>query len=304
MKTTPLAAGLSALAVSFLLASCGDGSTAKIADNYTPPATFTETVDTADIDSSDIREPGRVTADSSVQDRKIYRDSESYTYLESSSYIEPGMKYFVDTAEGLAQCSFGWTVEFKNDPGTFYNLTAGHCGEVGDKVYMDFEGTGDPSHYIHVGTFAWQLYEETTMDEDYSLIQFLEGAEKYMTGTPNLLVGGDREELNLLGWEDAGWLEKTKPYMCRLGFRSGLSCGNYQEMVDDNEVAFDNIVDHGDSGGVIWAFDPDDSSGRGIRAVAITSWGTRDDATTAVGQTIDKVMEEFAESGNPLVIRA
>lgn len=304
MKNPMLATAAAALSVGFLLASCGDGSTAEIADNYAPPATFTESVDAEAVDNADIREPDRIEADTSaVEDRKIYRDSESYAYLDTSSYIEPGMKYYVDTAEGIGQCSFGWTVEFKDDPGILYNLTAGHCGDVGDKVYVDLDQTGDPSRYIHVGTFAWQLYDEQTMDDDYSMIQFLDGAERFMTGTPNLLIGGEQGELDLLGWEDAAWLEKTKPYMCRLGYRSGLSCGNYQEMVGHNEVAFDNITDHGDSGGVIWAFDPEDASGRGIRAVAITSWGTSEDATTTVGQTIDRVMELFAEDDRQLVMR-
>lgn len=298
MKTSRAAAGISALAVSLVLASCSDGSTAKVVDNYTPPATFTDAADTQDLGKLDTSSPEKVEQDpETIEKREILRDSESYQYLSTPNYIEPSARYYVDSAEGLASCSFGWFVQEKGNRDATYNLTAGHCGNPGDKVYMDPSGTEDPRQFIGVGEFVWQAFdsESSAMNggDDYALIQFYPELvdEDVMTGTPNFQIFGKQGELELAGWEDSTWLEKNKPYMCRLGWRSGITCGEYQKMVDDTNVAFDGITDHGDSGGVIWAFDPADSSMHTIQAVAITSWvNFAEDAATTNGKTIDKVM--------------
>lgn len=307
MKKCMPSAAVAVLSSVLVLTACGDGPTASVAESRDAPSTFAESVDTEGIDEREIQEPDRIEQDSSsVEERQIYRDSDSYRYLESSSYIEPGMKYYVETSDGIGECSFGWTVRVDEDPDSLYNLTAGHCGDVGDEVYMDLDQTGDPAHFIHVGTFAWQLFEgesdATAGGDDYALIQFLDGAEEFMTGTPNLWFGDTQEDLELVGWEDAVWLEENQPYMCRLGFRSGLSCGEFLEMTQASEVAYDNIQDHGDSGGVVWAFDPSDPMMTTIRAVAVTSWGSTADATTAYGKTVDRVFESFSDDGMPLTI--
>lgn len=298
MKTTMFATAAAALLADLLLTSCGDGSTAEVADNYTPPATFTSSADADDLDKLDTTPPEQIEQDpDTVEKREILRDSESYQYLSAPNFIEPGAMYYVDTDQGLGQCSFGWTVREKGREDATYNLTAGHCGNPGDKVYMDPGGTEDPKQFIGIGEFVWQAFDSeaaaTQGGDDYALIQFYpEFVDKdIMTGTPNFQLFGQQGDLELAGWEDAAWLEKNKPYMCRLGWRSGITCGEYQEMVDETNVAFDGITDHGDSGGVIWAFDPADSSMGSIRAVAITSWvDFAEDAATTNGKTIDKVM--------------
>ena len=109
----------------------------------------------------------------------------------------------------------------------------------------------------------------------------------------NPRVSMSDEPVEIRGYADASWLSANQPYMCRLGFRTGLSCGSYEEITNEYTVTFANITDHGDSGGVIWAFDPNDSSQKNIYAVAVNSYTSEYDATTVGGKLIEPVMTDF-----------
>ena len=226
----------------------------------------------------------------SVEQRKIFRDSETFSYLNEKGGIQPGSKYIIQHADGSSgSCSFGWTVGPKNDRSEIYNLTAGHCGKTGDKVYA-FTEQGES---VHVGQFVMSQYDETSealsSGRDYALIKFNSNAIN-IPGTPNVTAGGS--PLKLAGWTDSQWLEENNPYICRMGWRSGLSCGQFQKMVSDTTMVYDNISDRGDSGGVIWAVDPKDPSQTTIYAVGVASFLTMTDATSAGGKVIGPVMEE------------
>ncbi|MGP5589778.1 hypothetical protein [uncultured Corynebacterium sp.] len=243
-------------------------------------------------DTSALAASSRATADVTErpQNRPIIRNSEDFRFLENPDYLEPGARYLTDNGDGTTlSCSFGWLVGMESEGRTF-NLTAGHCGSVGDEVYVE-TSSGDT---VRVGQFVWQAYDgEANIGtaNDYALIEFYDDVAGATVGTPDVTF--DDIPVELAGWRDATWLEQTQPYMCRLGYRSGLSCGTFQEMTNTNTVMFDNISDHGDSGGAIWAFDPADPSGSKIYAVAVNSFINENDATSAGGKTIDQVMEHF-----------
>ncbi|CUU66594.1 hypothetical protein ACTXKQ_09350 [Corynebacterium variabile] len=219
------------------------------------------------------------------QERPILRNSKDFDFLEFGDYLEPGAKYHTDDGS----CSFGWLVGMESG-GPTSSLTAGHCGNVGDTVYVD-TSSGDT---IPVGEFIWQAFDGEAnigTGNDYAIIRFYDDVLYATLGTPEVTF--DDVPVELAGWRDAAWLEQNKPYMCRLGYRSGLSCGTFQEMTNSNTVMFDNISDHGDSGGAIWAVDPADPTGSKIYAVAVNSFGNENDATSAGGKTIDQVMGHF-----------
>ncbi|MFH0411462.1 hypothetical protein ACG98H_05915 [Corynebacterium sp. L4756] len=223
-----------------------------------------------------------------VGDRRIYRNSSKFRDLETAGYMEPGASYLTwkNTADRWGQCSFGWWVG--NDT-KIYNLTAGHCGEVGDKVYVDTSG----GEQVHIGEFVYSAYDEGALvsGPDYGLIEIHPDYFSYVVTNPRVSMSDS--PVRLQGVARTEWLESAKPYMCRLGFRSGLSCGSYEEMVNHYTVKFANITDHGDSGGAIWAFDPRDSTQTEIWAVAVNSYGSDYDATFAAGKVIEPVMDEF-----------
>ncbi|HJC86197.1 MAG TPA: S1 family peptidase [Candidatus Corynebacterium faecigallinarum] len=223
-----------------------------------------------------------------ARERKVYRNSADFQFLDTDGLLTPGAKYIVDGAGGQGNCSFGWMVHPENDNSRLLNLTAGHCGEVGDKVYVRADG----QNAVNVGEIVWQAYSgsdgQVDGGPDYALIEIYSEYFEYAFATPAVNMGSTQVELK--GWAGKDWLEENQPYMCRLGFRSGLSCGNFQKMTNDISVTYDAISDHGDSGGVVWAFDPSDSSQTSIYAVGVTSWLQYEDATTAGAKTVESPM--------------
>ncbi len=196
--------------------------------------------------------PGVQESPAIARERKVHRNSADFQFLDTDGTLAPppGAKYIVDGSGGQGNCSFGWMVHPEGDNSRLLNLTAGHCGDVGDKIYSDYFG--------------------------------------YASATPSVSMGSTQVEVK--GWAGKDWLEENQPYMRRLGFRSGFSCGNLQQMTNDISTTYDAISDHGDSGGAVWAFDPSDSSQTSIYAVGVTSWLRYEDAATAGAKTVESVM--------------
>lgn len=226
-----------------------------------------------------------------VGERRIYQNSSKFRDLETSGMLEPGARYRTWHEDGSGpgswgSCSFGWFVGTNTQ---IYNLTAGHCGEVGDAVYVHTSGR-DP---VYVGEFVHSDFDDAKISSgpDYGLIQIESRYFDNVVTNPRVSMSGEPVEIR--GYADASWLSANQPYMCRLGFRTGLSCGSYEEITDEYTVTFANITDHGDSGGVIWAFDPNDSSQKNIYAIAVNSYTSEYDATTVGGKLIEPVMTDF-----------
>lgn len=112
--------------------------------------------------------------------------------------MQPGAKYVVKHADGTAGfCSFGWSVGPKNDTSKLYNLTAGHCGEVGDKVFA-FNKSGE---HIHVGKFVMSQLDGTKESigpgADYALISFNSNVTNTVR-TPSVAMRS--RQVSLAGW--------------------------------------------------------------------------------------------------------
>lgn len=232
--------------------------------------------------------PGVQESPAIARERKVYRNSADFQFLDTDGTLAPGAKYIVDGSGGQGNCSFGWMVHPEGDNSRLLNLTAGHCGDVGDKIYVHAQG----QNAVNVGEIVWQAYSgsngQVDGGPDYALIEIYSDYFGYASATPSVSMGSTQVEVK--GWAGKDWLEENQPYMCRLGFRSGLSCGNFQQMTNDISMTYDAISDHGDSGGAVWAFDPSDSSQTSIYAVGVTSWLRYEDAATAGAKTVESVM--------------
>lgn len=312
MKKTSTTATAALLASVLLLTACDDGSSSESSQessnipessdevNPIPESTSTESPENEDREQFGEEPRNEFEVDpSEVEEDKVIRDSEHYEYLETPPIIEPGAKYFSISEDGeMGMCSLGWMVQQEGDESRTYNLTAGHCGNPGDIVALDTVGNEDPADMVEIGQFIWQDFDETAEEslDDYALIEF---APQYvdpeiMTGTPDYRLHGEDKDLNLAGFLDTSDLADEYLELLsfgRLGFRNGLSIGPYKERPVDNAVTFGGIADHGDSGGAVWAFDPEDPTT--IYAVGVTSYIDFDDSSIATGATIDKVMEEL-----------
>lgn len=138
----------------------------------------------------------------------VYHSSEEWAWLEHPGQVIPGGRIL--NVDGGGSCSTGFLVG--HGPRRFI-LTAGHCGDVGDRFAVD-DARG-------AAAWAGQMVEsayERVGGVDIGLIE--------LTGTAPAEATPPVEE-PLLGWAGADWLERTRPTICRLGYRTGLSCGDY-----------------------------------------------------------------------------
>lgn len=219
---------------------------------------------------------GEATGLKQERDRsQIYRLSKGFEFLHHPGGVIPGGRYLNLTKEN--SCSFGWTVVSDEFPGVPLNLTAGHCGDAGDKI-----GIQEPDGSIkEIGEFVWTTGWNGKENPDWALIKTY--------GVPvqsALPIDG----YNFSDWVNHSYLNSNKPYSCSLGFRSGISCGEFIEMTNEITMSFESISDHGDSGGPIWVFDPNSNK---VYAAAVNSWGESTDATAAKVVLIEPVMQEF-----------
>lgn len=241
--------------------------------------------------------PSKAEIDTGQVDKgEILRDSSNFQYLSKPEWIMPGAKYFVADSDGqLEMCSFGWMVNQPNSPNQVYNLTAGHCGDPGNQVYLDPSGAEDPSGFVKIGQFVAQDFageQNIQTGADYALIQIEPAMNKYIRYTPDITVMG-ADKLDLVGPAASAELTRSKPYTCHLGWRSGLSCGPFREITNDTNFVFEGISDHGDSGGVVWSFDESDPAKTRIYASGIVSWVQFEgDAAATNAKTINQVLTE------------
>lgn len=263
-------------------------TTTSIASTRMPNPTIESDVpetNVADSDS-DVKGPGHESSTlmgKKSTNERIYRKSEGWEILEYPPYVMPGGRFVVESADGSrSQCSFGWWVYNQDEPSRHYVTSAGHCGEKGDQVYIQ----DNSGRYQKVGEFVWSAFdtENRSSPIDHALIE-LTVSPQSVEGTPAV------QNLKLVGWASASWLEEAQPRICRLGYRSGLSCGSYRGMVENYMFSYDNISDHGDSGGAIWAVSPDNP--REVYAVGMASYGFEEDATSAGASLLAPIMGEF-----------
>ena len=199
------------------------------------------------------------------QDSPIYQNVRDWEWLSASGRAQPGTKFFTDDGN----CSAGWMVSVDSRD---FILTAGHCGKRNDAVYLPHP---DGSNSF-LGRFVESAYTETG-HADYALIE-LQGDS--WTSSPPF-------EEPLAGWRGAAWLEQYRPRICHLGWRTGLSCGDFIS-VTGSILHFRGISDGGDSGGPVFAV----VDGQ-LLAVGVISYGQDTDATRISASLIEEPMQRW-----------
>lgn len=204
---------------------------------------------------------------------KIYQNSEGFEFLETPGQVVPGGKFISSSGTG---CSFGWMVYSRNETnGRKYMVTAGHCGDQGDRVYI----RGEDGYDTEVGEIVDSTGGRLSDGSDYALVEVTNTARSAQLP----LTDPDFD-----GWQSQAWVAANNPRICRLGYRTGISCGTYLQM-KNNTIFYEGIQDHGDSGGPVWA-----ETGDGKRyAIGITSYGFTEDATAAGAAALEPWMDKF-----------
>lgn len=220
--------------------------------------------------------------DDSAQRSEIYRNSEDYDFLgDRPGGLMPGGEYFTepDASGESSSCSTGWMVTKDDQPGRVFMLTAGHCVTQGEAIYYQDE-SGTP---VRAGVAVMSTGEDLDHDLDYALIDVTDAP----AWSPNIPVN---DSVQVEGWRDAAWAEESNPYVCRIGYRSGLSCGAFLQRDTENIFRYENISDHGDSGGPVWAYDSEEDA---WFAVGVTSFGVEEDATNAGALSVGPMMDRY-----------
>ncbi|UIZ92698.1 hypothetical protein JZY91_02695 [Corynebacterium sp. CNCTC7651] len=179
----------------------------------------------------------------------VFHSSSDLQWLQRPGMVFPGARYTTYGPDGKAKgnCSFGWMLQ---DPQTrtYYNATAGHCGVVGDRVYIQKnDGT-----MVFAGRFVESTGKPKTPDALDLAIISLEGSQARISSslpTKYLKIIPAKPVTKVMRSAE---LEQTQPFICRLGYRTGLSCGYYLRPVNRDVFLHISPADNGDSGGPIW----------------------------------------------------
>ena len=94
-------------------------------------------------------------------------------------------------------------------------------------------------------------------------------------------------DMRIAGAASTDWLKEHRPRLCRLGFKTGLSCGKFIA-VEGESVVYENISDRGDSGGPVFT----ESDGK-LLAVGLTSGVWDEDKTTATAQLVEPLVKRW-----------
>ncbi|MDO4908697.1 MAG: hypothetical protein Q3962_02445 [Corynebacterium sp.] len=199
--------------------------------------------------------------------------------------------------------------------------TAGHCGKVGSKWYYlkakDNDPTGQRYDQVYIGqtvmNFACTYSPDADnckntgnmLDYDLSVIQIDPAFTAAHKDDGVIQPGLTQSELDNIvqpikqknGWDFTGYnlsnlnwgapmsydeIDKTNPLICRLGWKTGMSCGVKSTTVSGTStltqylMSFTTSAEQGDSGGTVFAITKD-----GLRPVGIhtSSWKSSDSST-------------------------
>ncbi|WKD61282.1 hypothetical protein CCICO_06275 [Corynebacterium ciconiae DSM 44920] len=114
-------------------------------------------------------------------------------------------------------------------------ITAGHCGDEGDKIYAK-DRSGQKAFLGEVVASDFSL-EKT----DWTLVDVTHVKAAWRLSPPF--------KAKLVGSLTVEQMDDVRPQICRLGWITGLSCGDYREGVSDLMFEAHAPADHGDSGG-------------------------------------------------------
>lgn len=153
-------------------------------------------------------------------------------------HVVPGGQ-ILNINNGFA-CSAGWLTGAGDRR---FIITAGHCGVPG-QLFAVPDGHGN---YPVIGSMVDSRVNGSPagiFGVDIGLI------ELYPTTIATAALPLDAQ---VSGWQSLGWLEATRPEICRLGYRTGLSCGPYYTYGNEGQFYYQGFSNTGDSGGPIFA---------------------------------------------------
>ncbi|BAC19420.1 hypothetical protein [Corynebacterium efficiens YS-314] len=171
--------------------------------------------------------------------------------VEIVGYVQPGSR-ILNLDNGYA-CSAGWLAGVGDRR---FVITAGHCGAPGH-LFATSDGQGN---YPVIGSMVESYVNGSDagiFGADIGLI------ELYPTTIAN---AGLPSHGAVAGWQDLAWLEATRPEICQVGYRTGLSCGPYSGPGHEGLFYHQGSTRTGDSGGPVFAL-----HGGQLWAVGVTS---------------------------------
>lgn len=187
--------------------------------------------------------------------------------------LRPGVSIYVvnQATQMQSTCTLGWLV--LSPRGEVQALTAGHC-RTGPEIDVEDQVSGVKRV---AGTWVRSEYSKDG--------RVMEGSD---IGTVALASGLGHSVRTLDGLAPAGVTtaqelrDHPPARICKRGGQTGLSCGPMVGISEDR-VAFRAAVDHGDSGGPVWAV----SNTGVVTALAVVAGQSNDDSSIAVGQLIN-----------------
>ncbi|WP_157108846.1 hypothetical protein [Corynebacterium aquilae] len=201
----------------------------------------------------------------------IYRDSRNWRVLSTPGMLTPGGQ--IINLSRRTTCSVGFIV-IRNHHREV--LTAGHCGSPGD-LFGYVAVDPQRGHPVAI-PFGRMLISYQTRDgsRDYGLIDA--GNAPYRTSPFRPEVAGTPMRSSVL--------PKYNPTICQLGYRSGMSCGDFIGFERGSVINFYGISDHGDSGGPVYA-----KINGSYRPIGMTSYGYSAHATKAYATSLEAIVD-------------
>lgn len=191
-----------------------------------------------------------------------------WSWLQAPGQLVPGARIHNTTAAKV--CSAGWLVRRQEQ---VFLLTAGHCGHLGDTFAVATPDGEETSFGVVVETV-----DDPGSAADYALIQvFSDLAGAYRAGPGQEPVTAAARLQDEIGPGDE---------ICRLGFRTGLSCGALRGVdTDGRRFRFAGVTDHGDSGGPVFLRHDGEMTPLGI-----VSGSPRGDDTLVIAEALTPVL--------------
>ena len=181
-----------------------------------------------------------------AQPAQSRQETHGWEWLGSPGGIVPGGR--IRNASADEACSVGWIAAREE---RIFVITAGHCGHAGDSFTYANSQDEETTFGVVVAS------ENEGVARDYSIIELFSDQREMVRPLPleNRLDGPGRVEDLAVGETE----------VCRLGHRTGLSCGPLLE-VDSagGGFAVGAESDYGDSGGPVYTIRDGDVIGLGI----------------------------------------
>lgn len=205
----------------------------------------------------------------------LYHNRQDWLFLEAPGKIVPGGRIYNTRTGGY--CSTGFIASRDNRA---FIVTAGHCGNVGDQFLVEDSYGGQ----LVIGEMVESFVEGSSTaitGADIGLIELYDEAKPHVDAALPL-----NEKLQ--GWITPQEAAKRDMTICRLGSTTGYSCGVMVGVEGAGQFSFRNIVDRGDSGGAIFAYDSS-----GPWALGVTSNGSDYNKTLLYGMEIAGAMQHW-----------